>query len=66
MDLIKSAISNFKENGFDKKLKSLAKETLTKEEVKAQRISYVYGNQPKNSRLSKKDVTKIINKYDGQ
>lgn len=47
----------------EKKLEELLKQPrrpMTREEVDAQRLSYVYGNMPARRGLSKEDVAKIL------
>lgn len=49
----------------EEKLRQSAKGKLTKEEVRAQRISWVYGNLPIACGLTIEDVTKLIDEHDG-
>lgn len=44
----------------EKKIKKMAKSKMTKEEIRAQKISYVHGSLPKNIRLTREEVEKIV------
>ena len=44
----------------EKKIKKMAKSRMTKEEIRAQKISFVYGSLPANNRLKREDVEKIV------
>ena len=41
-------------------LRKVAKRKLTKEERRAQRISWVMGMMPRNMKMSREEVTKLI------
>lgn len=47
------------------KMKKMAKMKLTKEEIRAQTISWVYGNLPVDSELTIEDVTKFLEEHEG-
>ena len=49
-----------------RRLKLAAGKPMTKEEVRRQRISFVYGNLPSSSTMTREEVEKIVDKYDGQ
>jgi len=48
------------------KLQMSAKLPLTKEEVRAQRISFVYGNMPQDSSVSRNEIVNIIARIEGE
>ena len=49
----------------EEKMKRAGRSKMTKAEVRAQRISWVYGNLPKNSPLTREDVARIVDERDG-
>ena len=44
----------------EEKMKKMAKGRMTKEEIRAQKISYVHGSLPANIRLTREEVEKIV------
>ena len=48
-----------------KRLKESAKKPITKEELTRQRVSFVYGNLPKGSTITRDRVAKRIKKNEG-
>lgn len=48
------------------RLRRSAGKPLTKQEVEAQRISWVFGNLPTSSKLTRDDVVKLIKARDGE
>ena len=49
----------------EEKLRQSAKHKLTKEEVRAQKISWAYGNLPIACGLTMEDVAKLLDEEDG-
>ena len=49
-----------------RRLEESAQRTLTKEEVRAQRISYVYGNMPQDSTVERTRIEAIIANIEGE
>ena len=48
------------------RLERSANRPLTKREVEAQRVSWVFGNLPTSSKLTRDDVVKLIKAHDGE
>jgi hypothetical protein len=48
------------------RLRESARRPLTKREVAAQRISWVYGNLPDDSTLTRDEVARIIEAHEGE
>lgn len=49
-----------------RKLEESAKLPLTKEEARAQRVSFVYGNMPQDSSVSRNEIANIIARIEGE
>jgi hypothetical protein len=49
-----------------RRLEAAASRALTKEEVRAQRVSFVYGNMPQDSSVSRAEIAAIIAKIEGE
>jgi hypothetical protein len=49
-----------------RKLKIAAKIKMTAEQIRAQKISYAYGNLPSESSITKTEVEKIVEKIEGK
>jgi hypothetical protein len=49
-----------------RRLEASAKRQLSKDEVRAQRVSFVYGNMPQESSMSRNQVEAIIAKIEGE
>ncbi len=54
-----------REEALTKKLKESASKPMTKAEKREQRISWVYGNLPFRSKLSREDVARMIDEKEG-
>ena len=48
------------------RLKRSAVRPLTREEKETQRVSWVYGNLPRRSRLSREEVVELLKAHDGE
>jgi hypothetical protein len=48
-----------------RRLEAAAARELTSEELRAQRVSFVYGNMPQDSSLSRKEVVDALAKAEG-
>ncbi len=49
----------------EKRLRKAASKPMTKDEVREQRISFVYGNLPHNSTLTREEVARILASREG-
>lgn len=49
-----------------RKLKQAAKKELTADEIQQQRISFVFGNLPKDSTLTSDQVERVLARLDGK
>lgn len=47
------------------RLRAAAGVEMTPEEVRRQRISFVYGNLPSDSDMTKNDVERVLNRLEG-
>lgn len=51
---------------FVKKLEKAAKREMTAEEISRQRISFVYGNLPTGSSMTRDQVAEVVARMDGK
>lgn len=58
--------SSKKDKTLEQKLKRVAGKPMTKEEVRRQRVSFVYGNWPIRDSITREEVEKMLDRYDGQ
>jgi hypothetical protein len=49
-----------------RRLKEAVKRELTRDELRAQRVSYAFGNMPQDSSISKEAVRAVIDKVEGE
>ncbi len=49
----------------EQRLRKAAATPMTKEEVRRQRISFVYGNLPQSSTLTREEVEKLLDAREG-
>lgn len=49
----------------ERRLRKAAATPMTKEEVRRQRISFVYGNLPQSSPLTREEVEKLLDAREG-
>ena len=50
----------------ERRLKKAASKPMTKEEIRRQRISFVYGNMPSRIGITRDQVAELLDKHDGQ
>lgn len=49
-----------------KRLQAAVKRELTRDELRAQRVSYAFGNMPQDSSVSKEVIRAVIDKVEGE